>query len=233
VDGVVDLQVDQPLSLDGAVVEDPGELETDDPVDPGPDQDRGGGGAGSGVRPLLRVRPVPQLPVEGAVAGGAAGRCRVLDGGQQVDEQGHGLVERGLPGRLARHAGARVIGTASPRHHEALRELGVEPLDYRDPDVSARVRELAPGGVDAVFAHLGGASIARSYRLLNRTGPLVCYSIASKLDDSTPVSLSFLHVLTTSPACTSRRSTTRRGAAPTTARRPNRSPNGSSRRRSR
>jgi NADPH:quinone reductase-like Zn-dependent oxidoreductase len=101
-----------------------------------------------------------------------------------------------LPGCLARHAGARVIGTASPRHHEALRELGVEPLDYRDPDVSARVRELAPDGVDAVFDHLGGASIARSYRLLNRTGTLVCYSIASKLDDSTPVLLSFLHALT-------------------------------------
>jgi hypothetical protein len=57
VDGVVDLQVDQPLSLDGAVVEYPGQLETDDPVDPCPDQDGGGGGAGGGVRPLLRVCP--------------------------------------------------------------------------------------------------------------------------------------------------------------------------------
>jgi NADPH:quinone reductase-like Zn-dependent oxidoreductase len=94
------------------------------------------------------------------------------------------------------HAGARVIGTASPRHHEALRELGVEPVDYADPDVSARVRELAPGGVDAVFDHLGGASVSASHRLLNSTGTLVCYSIASKLDDSTPVLLSFLNVLT-------------------------------------
>jgi NADPH:quinone reductase-like Zn-dependent oxidoreductase len=101
-----------------------------------------------------------------------------------------------LLAQLARHAGARVIGTASPRHHEALRELGVEPVDYRDPDVAARVRELAPGGVDAVFDHLGGASISVSYGLLNRTGTLVGYSIASKLDDRTPVLLSFLHVLT-------------------------------------
>jgi NADPH:quinone reductase-like Zn-dependent oxidoreductase len=100
-----------------------------------------------------------------------------------------------LLAQLARHAGARVIGTASPRHHEALRALGVEPVDYRDPDVPARVRELAPGGVDAVFDHLGGASISRSYRLLNRTGTLVGYSIASKLDDRTPVLLSFLNVL--------------------------------------
>jgi NADPH2:quinone reductase len=47
--------------------------------------------------------------------------------------------------QLARHAGARVIGTASPRHHDALRALGVEPIDYRSPDLAARVRELAPG----------------------------------------------------------------------------------------
>jgi NADPH:quinone reductase-like Zn-dependent oxidoreductase len=94
--------------------------------------------------------------------------------------------------QLARHAGARVIGTASPRHHEALRALGVEPVDYRDPDLAARVRELAPGGVDAVFDHLGGASVDLSYRLLNRTGTLVSYSIASKLDDTSPVLLGFL-----------------------------------------
>jgi NADPH:quinone reductase-like Zn-dependent oxidoreductase len=37
--------------------------------------------------------------------------------------------------------------------------------------LAARVRELAPGGVDAVFDRLGGASITRSYRLLNRTAP--------------------------------------------------------------
>jgi NADPH:quinone reductase-like Zn-dependent oxidoreductase len=42
--------------------------------------------------------------------------------------------------QLARQAGAHVIGTASPRHHEALRTLGAEPIDYRDPDLAARVR---------------------------------------------------------------------------------------------
>jgi NADPH:quinone reductase-like Zn-dependent oxidoreductase len=97
--------------------------------------------------------------------------------------------------KLARHTGARVIGTASPRHHDALRALGAEPIDYRAPDLPARVREHAPGGVDAVFDHLGGASITRSYRLLNRTGTLVSYSIASKLDGTRPVLLDFLPLL--------------------------------------
>lgn len=97
--------------------------------------------------------------------------------------------------QLARHAGARVIGTAGPRHHEALRALGVEPVDYKDPDLAARVRRLAPGGVDAVFDHLGGASVTLSYRLLNRTGTLVSYSIAAALDGTRPVLLDFLPLL--------------------------------------
>jgi len=79
--------------------------------------------------------------------------------------------------QLARHAGVRVIGTSSPRHHAALRELGVLPVDYNDPDLVARVRELAPDGVDAVFDHLGGESITRSWSLLARGGTLVSYAM--------------------------------------------------------
>ncbi|MET8408522.1 medium chain dehydrogenase/reductase family protein [Streptomyces sp. NPDC005195] len=97
--------------------------------------------------------------------------------------------------QLAKDAGARVIGTANPHHHKPLRALGVEPIDYRDPDLAARVRELAPDGVDAVFDHLGGASVTLSYRLLNRTGTLVSYSIAAKLDDTRPLLLDFLPLL--------------------------------------
>jgi NADPH:quinone reductase-like Zn-dependent oxidoreductase len=52
--------------------------------------------------------------------------------------------------QLARHAGIRVIGTASLRHHDQLRQLGAIPLDYRDTDLPARVRELAPDGVPAL-----------------------------------------------------------------------------------
>ncbi len=98
--------------------------------------------------------------------------------------------------QLARHAGARVIGTASPRHHDQLRALGAEPLDYRDPGLTARVRELAPDGVDAVFDHLGLDSARRSYRLLARGGTLVSYGQASQRDTHTPMLLLFLPLLT-------------------------------------
>ncbi|HST82045.1 MAG TPA: medium chain dehydrogenase/reductase family protein [Kineosporiaceae bacterium] len=85
--------------------------------------------------------------------------------------------------QLARNAGITVIGTASARHQDTVRALGATPIDYRDPDVPARVRELAPAGVDAVFDHVGGPGIADSYRLLARGGTLVSYGSASTRDD--------------------------------------------------
>jgi NADPH:quinone reductase-like Zn-dependent oxidoreductase len=94
--------------------------------------------------------------------------------------------------QLALHAGARVIGTSSPRHHAALLEMGVLPVDYNDPDLPARVRELAPAGVDAVFDHIGGKSIARSWSLLAEGGTLVSYAM---LKDSGPMIPAFLALL--------------------------------------
>ncbi|MET7639725.1 medium chain dehydrogenase/reductase family protein [Streptomyces sp. NPDC005438] len=86
--------------------------------------------------------------------------------------------------QLARHAGVRVIGTCSPRHAEAVRALGAEPVDYRDPDLNARVRALAPAGVDAVFDHIGGPGIVDSWRLLAPGGTLVSYGSASTRDEA-------------------------------------------------
>jgi NADPH:quinone reductase-like Zn-dependent oxidoreductase len=84
--------------------------------------------------------------------------------------------------QLARHAGIQVIGTASARHHDRVRQLGATPIDYREDDVPARVRELAPDGVAAVFDHVGGPGIVDSWRMLARGGALVCYGTASTRD---------------------------------------------------
>lgn len=84
------------------------------------------------------------------------------------------------------------LGTSSPRHHAALRELGVRPLDYDDPALAARVRELAPAGVDAVFDHIGGASIARSWSVLAEGGTLVSYAL---LKDTAPMVPAFFALL--------------------------------------
>jgi len=84
--------------------------------------------------------------------------------------------------QLGRHAGIRVIGTAGPRQQERVRELGAIPIDYRGEDVPARVRELAPDGVAAVFDHVGGPGIVDSWRMVGRGGTLVSYGSASTKD---------------------------------------------------
>ncbi|WP_432117237.1 medium chain dehydrogenase/reductase family protein [Streptomyces sp. bgisy032] len=102
---------------------------------------------------------------------------------------GHTVVVHGANGgvgsvlvQLARAAGAHVIGTASARHHDALRAQGVVPVDYRAGDLAARIRALAPGGVDAVFDHVGGSGITGSWRLLAPGGTLVSYGSAATRD---------------------------------------------------
>ncbi|GAB2575255.1 medium chain dehydrogenase/reductase family protein [Microlunatus antarcticus] len=86
--------------------------------------------------------------------------------------------------QLARHAGLTVIGTAAPRHHDAVRALGAIPVDYRDPQLYDRIRALAPDGVDAVFDHVGGPALAQSWSILRRGGTLVSYGSAATKDDA-------------------------------------------------
>lgn len=60
--------------------------------------------------------------------------------------------------QLARERGARLLGTALPEHHDLLRELGVEPCDFRT-DVAGWVRSQCPDGVDAVLDAVGTPTV--------------------------------------------------------------------------
>ena len=62
--------------------------------------------------------------------------------------------------------GATVLGTTSDRRAERVRALGAEPLPY-GPDVVARVRELAPGGVTVAIDLVGtDEALAQSIELV-------------------------------------------------------------------
>lgn len=76
--------------------------------------------------------------------------------------------------QIAKHVGARVIGTASAGKHAELRALGVDHLiDYRKEDFETRAREITNGrGVDLILDAVGGESWKKGYRLLARTGRL-------------------------------------------------------------
>lgn len=76
--------------------------------------------------------------------------------------------------QIAAAQGARVIGTASEGNHDYVRGLGGEPIAYGD-GLLDRVRQLAPGGVDAIFDTVGGETLALSGDLLagNAAGRVV------------------------------------------------------------
>ncbi|WP_291055196.1 medium chain dehydrogenase/reductase family protein [Herbiconiux sp.] len=97
--------------------------------------------------------------------------------------------------QLAQHHGVTVIGAASPRHHAALREAGVIPVDYADPNLSAAVRREAPAGVDAVFDNIGGDNAKTSFALLKRGGTLVTYAILDAVSGTGPLVSPFLKAI--------------------------------------
>ncbi|WP_306309915.1 NADP-dependent oxidoreductase [Streptomyces lasiicapitis] len=64
--------------------------------------------------------------------------------------------------QLARAWGATtVIGTASPRNHDHLRELGAIPVTYGE-GLAERVRAIAPEGVDAALDAAGAEALRAS-----------------------------------------------------------------------
>lgn len=77
---------------------------------------------------------------------------------------------------LCRLGGVRAIGTASAGKHKLVAERGGLAIDYRSEDFVKRVlRETQGQGADAVFDHLGGAHLLRSYAALRAGGVLVSY----------------------------------------------------------
>lgn len=67
--------------------------------------------------------------------------------------------------QLARLRGARVVGTASERNHDYLRELGAEPVVYGEGLVPA-ARGLVPEGFDVIIDFVGGTTLDSTRDLL-------------------------------------------------------------------
>lgn len=76
--------------------------------------------------------------------------------------------------QFAKHAGARVIVTASAANHDYVRALGADDaIDYTSEDFTAAVRARHPQGIDLVFATVGGKVLEDSYAVLAKGGMLV------------------------------------------------------------
>ncbi|MGH8528620.1 MAG: zinc-binding dehydrogenase, partial [Nevskiales bacterium] len=82
---------------------------------------------------------------------------------------------------VARHIGARIIGTASPGKHAFLKERGLhEAIDYRNQDWSVELARLTDGrGVELITDPIGGKHWKKSYKALRSTGRLGMFGISA------------------------------------------------------
>jgi len=113
--------------------------------------------------------PASAIPLAGLTAWQALFDAGGLQSGQRV------LIHAAAGGvgtfavQLARWKGAYVIGTASARNHDFLRELGAdEAIDYQTTRFEDVVRD-----VDVVLDSMAGETRARSWQVLKKGGVLV------------------------------------------------------------
>ena len=103
------------------------------------------------------------LFVAGATAWAVVRAVNLTEGDTVVVSGAAGGVGS-LAVQLARRAGATVIGLASQHNHEWLRGHGVVPVTYGD-GVADRIREAAPGGVDAFIDTVGAPYVELALEL--------------------------------------------------------------------
>jgi NADPH:quinone reductase-like Zn-dependent oxidoreductase len=93
--------------------------------------------------------------------------------------------------QLARWAGARVIATASARHGDFLRELGVDQvIDY----TATRFEDVV-SNVDLVFDTVGGETLERSWRVVRPGGALVSVVSPLPADQSSRDGVRFVYFI--------------------------------------
>lgn len=97
---------------------------------------------------------------------------------------------------IARHVGARIIGTASPGKHEFLKARGLhEVIDYRGKDWSQELQRLTDNrGVELVIDPLGGSHWKKSYKALRHTGRLGMFGISTASESGLARPLAFAKV---------------------------------------
>jgi synaptic vesicle membrane protein VAT-1 len=103
--------------------------------------------------------------------------------------------------QIAKHIGARVIGTASAAKHGEMRALGVDHLiDYRTEDFETRTREITGGrGVELILDAVGGESWKKGYRVLAPTGRLGMFGASSLVSGKQRNLLSLFSMLAKTP----------------------------------
>ena len=103
--------------------------------------------------------------------------------------------------QIARHIGARVIGTASEGKHEYLRSIGVDHcIDYRQQDFAEEVLRITEGrGVELICDAVGGDYWKKGFRILAPSGRIGMFGASATVGGKKRSLLATLRFLRTTP----------------------------------
>jgi NADPH:quinone reductase-like Zn-dependent oxidoreductase len=85
--------------------------------------------------------------------------------------------------------GVRAIAACAPRHFDAVRALGADPIPGREGPVDVAVHRVLPEGVDAAFDIVGGAGTRECIRATKRGGIVVGYGFMGAVRNGKPSTL--------------------------------------------
>jgi NADPH:quinone reductase len=143
------------------------------------------------VVPIDQVAPLPQnvsmeqgacLGIPGITAHRAVHVAGTVNGRDVLVQGAAGSV--GLCAvQLARHAGARVIGTVRSSSDEAVaRKAGAQDVISSVQELIPQIRRLAPNGIDHIVEVAFGANLEADLELLKMDGSIATYAT----DNATP-----------------------------------------------
>jgi hypothetical protein len=125
------------------------------------------------------------LPLAGLTAYQAVTRVLRVQDGETLLVHGAAGGAGSLSAQIAIAAGARVIGTASPRNHPYLRSIGVEPVTYGAGLVDGIRSLVHPRGTDAVLDTSGQGVLEFRAQFGDRTAR--ASTVVGVADGVTPV----------------------------------------------
>jgi NADPH:quinone reductase-like Zn-dependent oxidoreductase len=99
--------------------------------------------------------------------------------------------------QLAKMVGASVMATAGKDNKlQALKELGADHVfNHYTDDVSAKIRELHPAGVDLIVDYVGPATFPKSFDLLKKGGSMLLCGILTGRETSFSIHQTYLRHL--------------------------------------
>ena len=167
---------------------------------------RHGGYAQYVAAPAASLLPLPEsVSFEGATALGVAG-LTAYHGLKTVGQllQGQSFFSWGGSGgvgtiaiQLAKMIGATVMATAGKDEKlSTLRNLGADHVfNHYTDDVSAKVRELFPAGIDLILDYVGPATFPKSFDLLKKGGSMLLCGILTGRETNFSIHQTYLRHL--------------------------------------